>query len=138
MDDHHPAGILYPGEPTIFHPAPSPYGIPFRSLYSRSIPNLLCAGRNISATHSALSSTRVMATCAVIGQAAGTGAALCVKHGVGPRALHASHLSELQETLMDDDCWLPGTLRTPSTTMKQGALSGDGEGLAESAGGEGQ
>jgi hypothetical protein len=34
MDDHHPNGFYYPGEPTIFHPAPSPFGIPYRSLYS--------------------------------------------------------------------------------------------------------
>ncbi len=126
MDDHHPAGLLYPGEPTIFHPAPSPYGIPFRSLYSKSIPNLFCAGRNISATHSALSSTRVMATCALLGQAAGTGAALCVKQGVGPRALHATHLSELQQTLMDDDCWLPGKLRTPSGLISRAQFTDDG------------
>jgi hypothetical protein len=66
MDDHHPAGILYPGEPTIFHAAPSPYGIPYRSLFSRNIDNLLFAGRNISVTHAALSSTRVMATCASV------------------------------------------------------------------------
>ena len=81
MDDHHPAGILYPGRPTIFHPAPSPYGIPYRSLYSRNVTNLLFAGRNISVTHAALSSTRVMATCSLLGQAAGTAAALCVRRG---------------------------------------------------------
>ena len=51
MDDHHPAGLLYPGKPTLFHPAPSPYGIPYRSLYSRNVANLLFAGRNISVTH---------------------------------------------------------------------------------------
>ncbi len=87
MDDHHPAGLYYPGHPTIFHPAPSPYGIPYRSLYSRNIENLLFAGRNISVTHAALSSTRVMATCAIIGQAAGTAAALCTEHNCAPRSL---------------------------------------------------
>lgn len=60
MDDHSPAGIHYLGEPTIFHPEPSPYGIPYRSLYSRNTVNLFLAGRNISATHMALSSTRGM------------------------------------------------------------------------------
>ena len=79
MDDHHPAGLLYPGEPTIFHPAPSPYGIPYRCLYSKNIGNLFFAGRNISVTHAALSSTRVMGTTAMLGQAAGTAAALCVR-----------------------------------------------------------
>lgn len=111
MDDHHPAGLLYPGKPTIFHKAPSPYGIPFRSLYSRNIPNLLCAGRNISATHSALSSTRVMATCALLGQAVGTAAALCQAESILPRNIRARYLRTLQQQLMDDDCWLPGHKR---------------------------
>jgi len=128
MDDHHPAGILYPGNPTIFHPAPSPYGIPYRSLYSRNVPNLLCAGRNISATHSAMSSTRVMATCAVIGQAAGTAAGLCIKHGCSPKALYERHLGTLQQQLMDDDCWLPGKLRTPDLRWFDARLDAEGEG----------
>lgn len=57
------------------------YEIPYRSLYTRSISNLLVAGRSISATHEALSSTRVMATCMAIGQGAGVGAALAAKNG---------------------------------------------------------
>ena len=48
-----------------------PYGIPYRSLYSRNIENLMFAGRNISASHIAFATTRVMATCGVIGQAVG-------------------------------------------------------------------
>ncbi|MBT5712502.1 FAD-dependent oxidoreductase, partial [Candidatus Poribacteria bacterium] len=103
MDDHHPAGLLYPGKPTIFHPAPSPYGIPYRCIYSANVDNLLFAGRNISVTHAALSSTRVMATCAVVGQAAGTAAALCVRHGVAPVALPRERTGELQAALMHDD-----------------------------------
>jgi len=112
MDDHHPAGIYYPGEPTIFHPAPSPYGIPYRCLYSLNISNLLFAGRNISVTHAALSSTRVMATCALLGQSAGTAAAICIAKDIPPRALSDARLmNELQGILMDDDCWLPGLTR---------------------------
>jgi hypothetical protein len=129
MDDHHPAGIYYPGAPTIFHPAPSPYGIPYRSLYSKNVRNLLFAGRNISVTHAALSSTRVMATCATLGQAAGTAAALCIRHGCDPRALSAGpQLRELQETLMDDDAWLPGVRRPASALTHAARLGGSGEG----------
>ncbi len=125
MDDHHPAGLLYPGQPTIFHPAPSPYGIPYRCLYSRNIANLLFAGRNISVTHAALSSTRVMATCAILGQAAGTAAALCVRHGCGPRSLSSGErLRQLQHTLMDDDCWLPGVAR-PASPIARTAIMTD-------------
>jgi hypothetical protein len=128
MDDHHPAGIFYPGEPTIFHAAPSPYGIPFRSLYSRNISNLMFAGRNISVTHAALSSTRVMATCAVIGQAAGTAAALATRHGCAPRDLSSGErLRELQSTLMDDDCWLPGLKRPIGELALSASLSTPGD-----------
>lgn len=129
MDDHHPAGIFYPGQPTIFHPAPSPYGIPYRCLYSRNIANLLFAGRNISVTHAALSSTRVMGTCSLLGQAAGTAAALCIRHRCEPRSLSSGdRLRELQEILMDDDCWLPGIARPVSDAVRASKLSSDGEG----------
>ena len=123
MDDHHPAGIAHPGEPTIFHEAPSPWGIPYRSLYSRNVANLLFAGRNISTTHIALSSSRVMRTCAIIGQAMGTAAALCVRHTVSPRELGATRISELQQALMEDDCWLPGRTRAVSQALRTGRLS---------------
>ena len=63
------------------------YGIPFRSYYSRNIANLLLAGRDISATHVAFGSTRVMATCGAGGEAAGTGASLALDLGVRPREL---------------------------------------------------
>jgi hypothetical protein len=129
MDDHHPGGLLYPGQPTIFHPAPSPYGIPYRCLYSRNVANLLFAGRNISVTHAALSSTRVMGTCSILGQAAGTAAALAIAHDTSPRGIYQDHLAELQQTLMDDDCWLPGVTRPISAIAQSGRLHGEGEGL---------
>ncbi len=112
MDDHHPAGINYPGEPTIFHPAPSPFGIPYRSMYSRNIANLFCAGRNISTSHAALSATRVMATCATVGQAVGTAAAVAARDGLTPRGVYEQGVHELQQMLMEDDCYLPFTRRT--------------------------
>jgi len=131
MDDHHPAGIFYPGRPTIFHGAPSPYGIPYRCLYSRNIDNLLFAGRNISVTHAVLSSTRVMGTCAVLGQAAGTAAALCARHACAPRDLSTGgRLKELQHTLMEDDCWLPGRSRPLSALAAKADLNGEGENVA--------
>lgn len=129
MDDHHPAGVFYPGEPTIFHAAPSPYGIPYRSLYSRNVANLLFAGRNISVTHAALSSTRVMGTCALLGQAVGTAAALCARHGCDPRSLSSGErLGELQRALQEDDCWLPGRTREASPLALRAQLAADGTG----------
>jgi len=132
MDDHFPAGFYHPKAGTIFHPAPSPFGIPYRSLYSRNVENLFCAGRCHSATHSAMSATRVMGTTSLMGQAVGTAAAIAARDGLTPRGVHAQRLSELQQTLMDDDCWLPGFLRAVpelSRTAKLSASEGDVEAL---------
>ncbi len=126
MDDHHPAGFAYKGEPTIWHPAPSPWGIPYRSLYSRNVPNLLFAGRNISTTHAALSSSRVMRTCAVVGQAVGTAAAIAIAAGISPREVGRERLAELQQALMTDDAWLPGKRRTPPALTREARLTASG------------
>ena len=82
------------------------YGIPYRCLYSRNISNLFFAGRDISVSHIALASTRVMGTCSVIGQAVGTAAALCIQKGISPRDLLVE-IAELQRELLKDDCYLP-------------------------------
>ena len=123
MDDHNPGGMLWPGEPTIFHPAPSPFGIPYRCLYSRNIANLFCAGRNISITHVGLSSTRVMATCATIGQAVGTAAAIAAHNRLTPRALYKSRVQELKQALMEDDCYLPWNVRKVPALARAASLA---------------
>ncbi|HEV2124337.1 MAG TPA: FAD-dependent oxidoreductase, partial [Chloroflexota bacterium] len=110
IDEHPPDGIDNPGRP--FIPVKVPlYSIPLRCLYSRNVENLFMAGRNISATHVAFASTRVMATCAVVGQAAGTAAALCFQEGITPRALATDkeRLAGLKQALLKDDCYLLGT-----------------------------
>lgn len=117
MDDHFPEGFYYDGgHPTIYHPAPSPWGIPYRCLYSKNIKNLLFAGRNISVTHAALSSSRVMGTCSLLGQALGTAVAIAVKDGVPLRGVDTA---KLQQQLMEDDCWIPWhTRELPPLTKK--------------------
>ncbi len=132
MDDHFPAGFYHPEAGTIFHPAPSPYGIPLGSLYSRNVENLFCAGRCHSATHAAMSSTRVMATTSLMGQAVGTAAAIAVRDSLTPREVRRIRLCELQQTLMDDDCWLPWHSREVPELSRQAVLScpsGDVESL---------
>jgi len=81
------------------------YNIPFSSLYSKDISNLFMAGRNISCSHVAFTSTRVMATCAEMGQVVGTAAAECVKYGITPALLSAdkTRLSELRQRLLRAD-----------------------------------
>lgn len=108
IDIHPPEGIFSLNPPNISVPLTDLYSIPFSSLYSCNIENLLFAGRNISVTHVALGSTRVMATCAVIGQAVGTAAALCIKHDLTPRKLRKKKIKELQQQLLKDDCYIPG------------------------------
>ena len=106
MDDHPPGGFdLADQKPFTPSKVVAPYNIPLRCLYSQDIGNLLMAGRNISATHTAFTSTRVMATCAVMGQASGTAAAVCVRDGVLPRQLAAdkARLAAFQQTLLRDD-----------------------------------
>ena len=125
MDDHHPGGFRSPEQPTIYHPAPSPYGIPYRCLYSVNIDNLFCAGRNISVTHTAMSSTRVMATCATLGQAVGTAAAIAALYGLTPRGVYEQRIAELQQTLMDDDCYLPFRRRAIPALTRNAALACD-------------
>ncbi len=115
MDDHFPQGFYYrDGHPTIYHPAPSPWGIPLRSLYSANIENLFFAGRNISVTHAALSSSRVMATCALLGQAVGTAAAIAAKEKC---AIGEIDINILQQQLMRDDCFLPGLKRHAASDL---------------------
>ncbi len=111
MDNHSPQGLRYMGYSSKHITPMTPYEIPFRSLYSRNVPNLMFAGRNISATHMAMSSTRVMATCSVIGQAAGTGAAVALRHGCLPHEVAQNHIQELQALLLEDGCFLPGLNR---------------------------
>lgn len=123
MDDHHPEGLYYPGVPTIFHKAPTPYGIPYRCLYSKNIDNMFFAGRNISCTHSAMSSTRVMATCEIMGQAIGIAAAICVKKNLTPKSLYKEEIKKLQENLMNDDCYLPWHRRPVSKLTKSAILT---------------
>ncbi len=83
------------------------YSIPFRALYSKDVPNLLMAGRDVSVTHLALGSTRVGGTCAVEGQAVGTAAALCVARGLTPRRLAETAIRDLQNTLLADGMLIP-------------------------------
>ncbi|MFN3422060.1 MAG: FAD-dependent oxidoreductase, partial [Armatimonadota bacterium] len=107
IDLHPPEGIDTKEPPNIAVKVPL-YNIPFRSLYSRNIDNLLFAGRNISATHVAFGSTRVMGTCSVMGQAVGTAAALCIHHNCIPRELGKEAVKELQQLLLKQDAYIIG------------------------------
>jgi hypothetical protein len=113
LDTHPPEGIEARGEKPCDQPlTPYLFGIPLRCCISESVDNLMFAGRNMSASHIAFASTRVMATCAVVGQAVGTAAALGAREGLSPGSMAAdpNFLVRLQQQLLRDDCFIPGTV----------------------------
>ena len=119
MDDHPKKGF-YDFDRAPCRQAPvKPYNIPFGSLISKKIKNLMMAGRNAGVSHVALSSTRVMATTACMGQAVGTAAALCVAKGVSASQLRAdkNNLEELKQTLLRDDQTILGIKNTDSKDL---------------------
>lgn len=123
MDDHFPQGFYYKdGHPTIYHPAPAPWGLPLRCMISENIENLCFAGRNISVTHAALSSSRVMATCAVLGQALGTAVSYAVRDNA---ALENVDIKKLQQTLAEDDCFIPRYKRELPRLTRAAACSAE-------------
>lgn len=122
LDVHHPRGIFSGEEgPFDFNPRVPIYTIPFRSLYSKNIDNLLFAGRNMSVTHVALGTVRVQGTLAAIGQAAGTAAAMCLEHGTTPRGLGREHIRPLQQQLLKDDQFIPGIENEDPTDLARTA-----------------
>mgnify|MGYP001179508472 CR=1 FL=1 len=112
MDTHPPKGIFDKEAKPANQPyTPYMYGIPARALISKNIRNLGFAGRNISATHIAFSSTRVMATCSVMGEGLGAFAAKAIQHGVND--LHDAVqdkkiVHEAQQQLLRQGAFLPG------------------------------
>ncbi len=126
MDDHNPYGMEknpYSNTASIMIPVNEIYGIPYRALYSRNVKNLMFAGRNISVTHAALSSTRVMATCALLGQAMGTGAAIAISNRTTPRGVYERHLKELQAAVLEDGIFLPHIPREVSELTRSARLN---------------
>jgi hypothetical protein len=111
LDLHPPGGIDTSDQPPCQqHPVPFLYDIPLRCCVARDVSNLMFAGRNLSATHVAFSSTRVMATCAVVGQGVGTAAAYAVRHDepVCDLATNESAMQAIGERLLRDDGFLIG------------------------------
>ena len=107
--DLHPADGLYSERPPCnqYH-SKGIYQIPWRCYYSKSISNLLLAGRIISCSHVAMGSTRVMMTSAHGGQAVAVGAALCLQYDKEPGDLSNSGLmKELQKKLLRTGQYLP-------------------------------
>ena len=76
-----------------------PYPIPYRCLYSRNVENLFMAGRNVSVTHVALGSVRVMRTTGMMGEVVGMAASICKRYDGRPRDVYTNYLDELKELM---------------------------------------
>ncbi|NLX99843.1 MAG: FAD-dependent oxidoreductase [Rhodopirellula sp.] len=97
---------------------PPPYWIPYRCLYSRNVPNLFMAGRDISVTHEALGTVRVMRTGGCMGEVVGMAAAICKRHDADPRAVYHEHLEKLRGLLRQ------GVGKAPAPGSRQGSGAG--------------
>lgn len=121
IDDHYPEGFFHDGPPASHGLHGIIHSIPYRSLYSKNIDNLLMAGRNISASHVAMAATRVMLTCGIVGHAAGAAAALCVRHDESPRGIYRGHIAELQQQLLKDGAYLVRLANADPRDLARGA-----------------
>jgi hypothetical protein len=99
--------LHYPGDRYDFRlgdwqwiPVPA-YSVPFRCLYSRQVENLMMAGKHISVTHIAGSSTKTMLNGGQTGVAAGAAAFLCRKYAATPRVVGQVHIRALQDILLE-------------------------------------
>ena len=78
-----------------------PYEIPYRCLYSRNVNNLFMAGRNISVTHVALGTVRVMRTTGMMGEVVGMAATICIQEDCDPRDVYKNYLDVLKAYLLE-------------------------------------
>ena len=117
IDVHHPEGFWIRGNDCIHVYQGNRTCIPYRTLYSRNIVNLFMAGRCHSATHIALGGARVMRPVCMMGQAAGTAAAIATKHNTSPRGVYKNHIKKLQQALLKDGCYLPGVKNTDTDDL---------------------
>lgn len=128
--DLHPADGVFSEKPGCnqWH-SKGVYQIPYRCLYSRNVRNLFLTGRIISATHVAFASSRVMATCAHVGQAVGMAAVLCRRESLLPRDLTVpDRMQVLQRNLLRTGQHIPGlVLRDESDLARSARIVGTSE-----------
>lgn len=89
------------------------YPVPYRCMYSRNIENLFMAGRDVSVTHDALGTVRVMKTGGMIGEVVGKAASICVKNQCTPREVYERYFPELQELMRQPGVARRETVQSP-------------------------
>ena len=121
IDVHHPEGFWVKGPAVVHTYVGVRVNIPYRTLYSKNISNLLMAGRCHSATQMGHGGTRNMRYMACTGQAAGTAAHLVLKYSTNPRGIYSNHVPELQQLLLKEGCYLVGTKNTDPNDLARTA-----------------
>ena len=76
------------------------YDIPYGILVPEKIDGLLATGRCVSATHEAINTLRLVVPCMLLGEAAGTAAALAATENVAARNIN---ITELQNLLRENN-----------------------------------
>lgn len=126
LDAHRPEGFYafvnktsWKNDATVFFDGI--YTIPYRCIYAKDFENLFLGGRIISASHRAFSSSRVMATCAVVGQAAGIAAYLACRDHLSAKA-NIQNIKELQQELLKQGCYLPNVKNEDDMDLARKAM----------------
>ena len=113
--DVHTGLFAFDEKPSFIYPIEGSYDIPYRSYCVKDFKNLFVGGRCMGASKLAMSSTRVMGTCTIGGQAIGTAAAmLCRTKAENIRDIN---IKELQQNLLCDDCYLPMLVNEDSSDL---------------------
>ncbi len=119
IDNHTPGGLFaFDKVASSIYAFEGSYDIPYRSYCVKNFENLYVCGRCMGASKLAMASSRVMGTCAIGGQAVGTAAAMCVKQNIAIRNLD---ITELQQTLLYDDCYIPNVYNFDSNDFAKSA-----------------
>lgn len=118
--DNHVHGGLFAFDqiPSFVYDFDGSYTIPYRSYLSKNMKNLFVGGRAMGASKLAMASSRVMGTCAIGGQAIGTAAAQAIAEGTDIRSID---IARLQQTLIRDDCYVPGFTNTDAADLARAA-----------------
>ncbi len=105
IDQHYPDpenSLRFPGQEYLSCGHLDPMGfypIPYRCFYSKDIVNMFMAGRDISVSHIALGTVRVMRTTAMMGEVVGMAATICRRRRCLPRDVYNTHLETLKQMM---------------------------------------
>jgi hypothetical protein len=101
------------------HVKHEPFPLPYRCFYSRNIPNLFMAGRNLSVTHVALGVSRVIQTGGMMGEVVGMAASVCNKNNALPRDVYEKYFSELKSLMEQGIAPVPPPPEQPAEWTKK-------------------